>query len=178
MRRLFTFLFVCMDAVSRLLSFLFGDGRVEFVRRFVTKLAVVVGPICLVFGLGFLVSTVIFLRRSDPTTGVVVNLIPHRDAEDGSVGYAPVFAFTASDGAPYVVSSNVSSNPAGFAVGDHVPVRYEIHLPQKARIDSFWQMWLMPFVFGTIGLVWTMAGVFLSAYDRWLNRRGLSVVAG
>ena len=177
MRRLFTFLFMCLDALSRLLSLIVGDGQVEIFRRIATRASLVVGSIVMLTALCFTASTAFFLHRSVAATGQIVNLLTKRDADNGTLEYAPVFSFYAASNAFFVVSSDVYSFPAGFAVGDRVSVRYEHDSPQHARIDSFWQLWFIPFILGTTGFAATIFGIFLGAYDRWLNRRGLAVFA-
>jgi Protein of unknown function (DUF3592) len=173
--RLLTFVFLCMDWISRPLSLIFGDGYVEIARRFAMKGMLVVGPIFIVTALGFVISTAMFLKHSVQAGGVVLSLATKQDTEDGTTLYAPVFSFTAADGSAHVISSDVYTHPAGFAAGDHVQVRYAARTPQTARIDTFWQIWFTPFLCGAMGMAITICGIFLVAYDRWLNRRGLAV---
>jgi hypothetical protein len=95
----------------------------------------------LVAGLGIAVYTSIWLYRSVPGRGTVIELIPQND-DDGNVNYAARFKFIALDGKVYTVASDVATNPPGFEVGEEVRLRYLSTKPTSAKL----------FLFGSCGL--------------------------
>jgi hypothetical protein len=74
------------------------------------------------------------------------------------VSYAPVFSFTAADGNTHTVTSDISSSPAGFDIGDSVKVRYDPASPQAARIHSFFQTWGVVVISGVAGVAFVSFG--------------------
>ena len=65
-----------------------------------------------------------FIRRSAEANGEVIRLEHTKNVSSPSYeSYAPVFSFKVSDGKAYTVTSNISSSPADFSVGDSVRVR-------------------------------------------------------
>ena len=118
-----------------------------------TLVSLSAGPCALVFCFVSIIRTKGLIRRSTEVTGEVIRL--ERSKSDGrfaSYDYAPVFSFTAADGNSYTVTSEVSSNPPGFSVGESVRVRYGPANPQNARIHSFFQTWGAAVISGAIGV--------------------------
>jgi len=107
------------------------------------------GCCAVVFSLVSIVQTRNFIGRSVEVTGEVISL--KRSAGSRGVTYAPIFSFTTVDGNAYTVTSDVSSSPAGFDVGECVRVRYDPAHPENARIHSFFQTWGIAAPFGLVG---------------------------
>src|SRR5438552_9670614 len=94
----------------------------------------------LFFGIGLfaLIDTQHFLHRATVvTTGVVVECTR---TEKGAC--APVVQFKTPSGATITVTSSLSSTE--FEVGQQVPVVYDPHHPQEARLSSWSALWLFP----------------------------------
>ncbi|MFE0100699.1 DUF3592 domain-containing protein [Streptomyces sp. NPDC059009] len=53
--------------------------------------------------------------------------------------------------------SPTGSNPPSYERGDRVEVLYRADSPEDARINGFASLWLLPLIFGGIGLV--IAGI-------------------
>jgi hypothetical protein len=117
-----------------------------------------IGPCLVVYSLVAIVKTRSFIRRSVEVAGEVVRLERSKDRDRYGYTYAPVFSFIAADGNTYTVTSDVSSSPAGFDVGDPVEVRYDPADPQAARIHSFFQTWGGAVISGAVGVVFFSFG--------------------
>jgi Protein of unknown function (DUF3592) len=120
-----------------------------------------VGPCFLLVALGFGIHTELFIRHAAKVDGIVVQLTSVQ-GEDQSVAYVPTFQFKSANGALHSVTSNSGSNPAGFALGETVPVLYKTTNPASAVIASFWQLWVFTFAFGIAGIVALAVGLGLS----------------
>ncbi|OGT21787.1 MAG: hypothetical protein A2V90_08010 [Gammaproteobacteria bacterium RBG_16_57_12] len=127
--------------------------------------------IFLMTGIALLVSaayrraqTLAFLARARETTGEVIALeeVPPQEPGAGELEtYAPVVVFTADNGRKVKFTSMASSYPPRYAVGDSVPVLYEANRADQARIHSFHDLWIMPALFGGLGLAFTAVGAGL-----------------
>jgi hypothetical protein len=116
----------------------------------------VLGPCLLVWSLVSLNRTRNFLRGSESAAATVIQMNEIRSFNQTRRSYAPVFAFTASDGRTYTLTSNMASNPPAFKVGEHVLAHYQAGHPEKARLDSFAQLWLLDLIDGVFGIIFTL----------------------
>ena len=104
-------------------------------------------PLCLA---GVLYGrTKAFLKKAVTTEAEIIEMVYQSSKSGGS--YAPKYRFTAKDGTEHTVHSSISSRPPAFQTGDKVRVFYNPSAPKKTKIDTFWQLWLVPFVFGAMG---------------------------
>jgi hypothetical protein len=110
-----------------------------------------------------------FTRVAELATGVVIEMHESTD-KDGNTIYAPTFRFEDASGGQHVVSSRVYSSPKQFNVGQNVRVLYRTSEPQNARIDSYWQLWGLPTVFGILGGVLLPIG-FIALYWHKIRSR-------
>lgn len=125
------------------------------------------GGIVLLFaGCGFAMYRSVWLARSVTAQGSVVKLIQVRDEEQNSTSYAPQFTFKDQQGNVYTVNSNVRTSPPEFQVGEQVRVRYIRDNPSSAKLDGFWQLWLVPFVCCFLGIIFVPAGYLLLRLER------------
>ena len=94
--------------------------------------------------------------------GEVVRLQEHSDE---SVTYSPVVRFSGPGGRAVEFTESTSSNPPGYSVGDRVEVLYRPHEPRRsARVASPWRLYLLAAILGTIGGVFTLVGLLVSAF--------------
>ncbi len=106
-------------------------------------------------------------RTAERTFGTVVRL-----EVDGSDASAPVVEFTTAAGETAQVQGTVFSKPPDFAVGDEVQVLVPPGRPQEAVIDSFTQRWLLPAIFGAMGIIFlAISGAMLGVRARDAARR-------
>lgn len=118
---------------------------------------------------GFALKRTVFLAGSTRAEGKITSLNEVED-DDGGLTYRPVFTFVARDGTSETIQSNAGSSPAGYEVGQTVPIRYETSDPSVARIDAFWQMWPFPVAFAIAGCVTGLLGWFF----RWRVQKRLN----
>lgn len=120
------------------------------------------GIVILVVAAALTVRTLLFLHTSVATKGTVIsNVLVAQSRDDGeqvTTNFAPKFSFIAADGKTYTVVSVNASSPPEFAEGEQVRVLYNPLNPNSARIDSFWQLWFAPILFGALGVVASAVG--------------------
>jgi len=82
-----------------------------------------------------------FFTTGIEVQGTVVRL--ESSSSDGSTTYSPVFSYT-YEGQQYEYESVNSSNPPANEVGDVETLLVDPNKPNKARQNSFWELWLLP----------------------------------
>jgi hypothetical protein len=115
--------------------------------------------IFLLIGLGLLGAAVLLvvdtrndIARADKADGTVIDLLGERDS-DGDTIYYPRVRYVTRSGNPVEFTGSVGSSPPAFDVGEPVSVLYDPAEPEKARIDSFVQLWFPALILGVLGLV-------------------------
>ena len=131
----------------------------------------VAGPLFLAGALISAHRTQQFLRQSIAVQGKVVALKPVHDSRDNSISYAPAFRFDVAGSHFATVVSNTSSKPPAFKVGEAVQVHYQQGHPENAVIDSFEQLWLGDWVFGSVGALFTAISLLILVYGHKSRRR-------
>jgi hypothetical protein len=145
------------------------------IMRFFRIVFLISSSSCVVVSFGFVVYTADFVHSAIKTSGQVIRLDERLNTENNSIEYAPVFQFLAGDAKTYTITSGTASNPAGFEVGETVHVLYRSNDPAKARLDSFWQLWLVPVILLFIGLTHGFISGVLLLVERKLNRQASPV---
>ncbi|MFE7274078.1 DUF3592 domain-containing protein [Streptomyces sp. NPDC057623] len=119
------------------------------------------GAVFLVVGLILAGVSVSFLANAERAQGTVVTLEWRSDSGGSSrksrgsnepTAY-PVVEFTSKDGTPRTFRGSTGSNPPSYDKGERVEVLYRADSPEDARINGFASLWLLPLIFGGIGLV-------------------------
>ena len=111
-------------------------------------------------GAGYWASTVHeFVGRATVTSGTVIELRESRTSRRGGRVYRPVVRFQLPSGKPVVFTSRSGSNPAPYAVGDRIEVRYDPARPADAREGSLRSVWAWPVVAGGMAAIFVLAGV-------------------
>jgi hypothetical protein len=100
--------------------------------------------------------------NGDTAVGTVVE----NQEVDGSDGitYSPVIEYEV-DGVVYTYVGENSSSPPDYAVGETVTVRYNRDDHAQARINSVWELWLVPAILCPAALVLAVvlnAGAFIA----------------
>ncbi|MFF2847118.1 DUF3592 domain-containing protein [Streptomyces sp. NPDC058001] len=133
------------------------------------------GALFLVVGLILAGVSISFLADAERAPGTVVALEWRSDhsgvsrknrASDKPAAY-PVVEFTSTDGTPRTFRSSTGSNPPAYEEGERVEVLYRADSPEDARINGFASLWLLPLIFGGIGLVIAGIGTAIA----WATRR-------
>lgn len=105
-----------------------------------------------------------FRAKAHEAIGEVVaikKVPPQNPGENDVETYRPVLTFLTSSGQQVRFESMVSSYPSKYAVGDAVRVLYDPNRASEARIHAWADLWLMPTLFGGLGMVFFMVGFAL-----------------
>ena len=143
-----------------------------------TFLLIFVGIFGLI-GVAFLIASV-FTMRSEinfreeaiAAPGIVVELVPTQGSKGGTT-YKPVFQFNDRNDKVHTVTSSVASSPPSYHRGEAITVLYHPENPEGAQIDSFMESWLLPLVFGSLGIVFTAIASGCGIYSLRVRRRRL-----
>lgn len=82
----------------------------------------------------------------------------------------PVVEFTPAGGTARTFRDSTGSNPPAYEAGDRVEVLYPADSPEDARLNGFLSLWLLPLVFGGIGLVTAGVGTTIALVTRRRSR--------
>ncbi|MEW2129006.1 DUF3592 domain-containing protein [Streptomyces sp. NPDC005435] len=141
---------------------------------------------------GFLAAGVLFLGIGVALGGMSVSFLSSAERAQGTVialnwgsshsGYGrssrgsggpsahPVVTFRAKDGEQHMFTSSAGSNPPAYDRGESVEVLYRANDPDDARINGFLSLWLLPVVFGGLGVVFTAIGTVIGIVIRKQSR--------
>ena len=137
----------------------------------------VVGLITLVMGILFTKNTVSFLTNYSSATGTVIELTTQASIGVGDSvepTYSPTVSFIDSEGETIVFTSNVSSDPPTFSEGESVSVLYNKDNHQDAKVNTFYQIWLVPSGFLGMGLAFLVLGLLVLIGMMKLRNRGVA----
>ncbi|MGW6026183.1 DUF3592 domain-containing protein [Streptomyces sp. NPDC055099] len=147
-------------------------------RKWISFGAIAFGTLFTVIGLILAGVSISFLADAERAKGTVVALEWRSDSSGTSrknqgsnepVAY-PVVEFTSSDGTPRTFESSMGSNPPSYDRGEQVEVLYRADDPEDARINGFVSLWLLPLIFGGIGLVIAGVGTAVAVAGRSRRR--------
>jgi hypothetical protein len=81
----------------------------------------------------------------------------------------PLIEYVTREGRTRQFQSHIASNPPKYAVGDKVPMIYSPEKSSLVKIDSFSDLWLVPGLFSTFGLL-SLFAVILALYTKLHTR--------
>ncbi len=87
---------------------------------------------------------------------VVGNTYISRSDRRGS--YHPRVEFSTPDGQRHKFVGSTGRSPAAFSEGDQVPVLYDPKQPEHAGIDTWFQLYSVPFICFVLGGAFALAG--------------------
>jgi len=129
----------------------------------------VLGALLLMGSSAIIVKNVSFIISSQKAHGVVTDMIkPYNTSGSKHVTSAPVVEFTLKNQRSVTFTSDVSTHPPAYKVGEKVEVYYNPSNPQKAKINSFGDLWFFSFVFACASCLLVGIGVGLKYYLRKL----------
>lgn len=99
------------------------------------------------------------VQSGQQTMGVVTGYEENHSRE-GGLTYSPIIAYTAADQSHTFVSSN-SSYPPAYEIGEEVPLLYNPQDPTLARVDSWWELWLLPTMLGGAAVILALSANLL-----------------
>jgi hypothetical protein len=147
-------------------------GSANPVNLFFTCIALLIGLICTTIGAATGWSSWSSLSTARRTEGTVVELETVKPLQGvGRKGqirsknptFAPVVEYHV-DGQTYRIRGHFSSNFPPKQ-GETVSVVYPPDRPSEGMIDSFWEQWLGPLLFGGLGLIFTLVGLGMLIYQ-------------
>jgi len=95
-----------------------------------------------------------FANGTQQATGLVTAM------ERRGKGSVPVVKFkTGIEDQPITIKGRVSTSPPSVEVGETVTVLYHPASPEDGRIDTFFERFFIPFIFGILALVFSLVGL-------------------
>ncbi|MET9762311.1 DUF3592 domain-containing protein [Streptomyces sp. NPDC006372] len=143
-------------------------------RRWIVFGLIAFGALFVVVGLILAGVSVSYLTGAERAQGRVVALEWRTDhtsssrkrrVNDEPVAH-PVIEFTSKDGAPRKFEDSAGTNPPSYEVGERVEVLYRADTPEDARLNGFASLWLLPLIFGGIGLLFSGIGTVIALVTR------------
>jgi hypothetical protein len=121
------------------------------------RLLKILGRLCAALGAISLVASIVtyihacrFVDSAARAEGTVIKMVERRSRDSGTM-YSPVFVFRDAQGRNHEIYSSVSRYPPAYKVGETVTVLYDGDDPDHAKLDGFFDLWLVPLVLGIIG---------------------------
>jgi hypothetical protein len=114
------------------------------------------GILFMLLGAGLSLSSFSYSFGGLATQGMVVKLTEDPMAHGNQRSWYPLVEYQV-DGRAYTYKG-VGSNPPRYTVGQKVPILYKPGRHDAARINSFFDLWLIPLVFGGSGSVFAVMG--------------------
>ena len=141
----------------------------------------ILGVILLVVGIGFFLHTAAFVLQAKETVGSVASVSSHRTTCTSGgkhkrsypcTKYTGQILFIPENGRQVTFSTSIGSHRtscsscgADYHQGAAVPVIYDPSDPGSAKINTFFRVWGIAAILGTLGLILTLVGWF-----SWKNR--------
>ena len=105
----------------------------------------------LLLSFGMFVGNILFTLRAERTTGTVVGYETRRGSKGGAT-QAEVVEFQGPDGKTVKFVEKTSRSRFIMNTGHEVNVLYNPDNPSKARINSFWTLYVSPIILLLVGL--------------------------
>ena len=118
-------------------------------------------PISAVIMLGvsiwYAISSYGFYSNGIEVESTVVRLESSHSSDSGTT-YSPVYRYIV-DGQEYEYESVNSSSPPSHDVGEVVTLLYDPDDPGRARVNSFWELWLLPVILCPVSLFMVLLSI-------------------
>lgn len=109
-----------------------------------------------------------YASRGDEVPATVIALADHYSSDSGTT-YSPVFEYRVG-GQTYTYESVNSSDPPTHEVGERTTLLVMPDDPERARENSFWELWLLPVIMcpvaGIVALVSIVLTLFMKPWKR------------
>ncbi len=113
--------------------------------------------ILLAIGVLYGLSSWKFARQGEEVPATVIELAESHSSDSGTT-YSPVFQYRV-DGRTYTYESINSSDPPSHRVGEQVTLLVDPDDPERARENSFWELWLLPVIMCPIALMTALISI-------------------
>lgn len=104
-----------------------------------------------------------FSTKGVEVDSTVVQLAPV-SGENG-ITYKPVFRY-AYEGQEYQYTSVNAANPPSKQIGESAVLLVDPTDPNRARENSFWELWLLPVIFIPVSLMMLLLALVVAVYVR------------
>lgn len=104
-----------------------------------------------------------FANAGDEVPATVIALT--ESYSDGSTTYSPIFEYEV-DGKTYTYESVNSSSPPTHRVGEQTTLLVDPEDPERARENSFWELWLLPVIMCPVSLLVAAIAIALTLAGR------------
>lgn len=115
------------------------------------------GGMFLGFGVLLLLLDQSFARQALPAEGTVVEIRETPQGNADSRTWVPVIEFETAAGRRVRIDGPSTESPVSR--GEHVAVLYMSQHPERARVNTFDQRWLVPSVFVPLGMALCSTGI-------------------
>lgn len=103
-----------------------------------------------IIAMWMILSNIFLLLRGERTTGIVVDYEARRGSKGGTT-HAEVVEFKTDDGKTIRFAERASRTRFVFRTGHSVNVIYDPDKPHKARINSFFALYITPIILLVVG---------------------------
>jgi hypothetical protein len=155
--------------------------------RLVFSIFAVVGLGLLIGGFFAVQSTRRFLRTAISVPGVVTENVWREDRDSNnrtSWAFYPRIRFRTADGQEITFITNTGASPPSYRVNEPVTILYDPQQPYHASIQSFTELWLLPTILCSIGIVFCSFGAVALIWkgvsarkNAWLRQNGSRIQA-
>ena len=120
------------------------------------------GTWVILFGVGILYgfSSWRFATNGTEVPATVIALTESHSSDSGTT-YSPVFEYQI-DGQTYTYESVNASSPPTHEVGEQTILLVDPDNPQKARENSFWELWLLPVIMCPVSALVAVIAIILT----------------
>lgn len=129
----------------------------------------VIGLIFALTGVVVAVTTGVFVTRAERVTGEVVDYATEQNAiafmrsdEPTGILYYPVVEYSLPGGGSYTITGRTGRSARAFEVGDRVGVLVATDNPERARLDTVFEVWGTSIILGGLGVLFLVLSVFAS----------------
>ena len=150
-----------------------ASNRIYGTRRpIIAWFLIALGCAALAGALGTMLYSWHFISVAQRTIGAIVEMREQTDKDSGLTSFAPTFRFQDASGSTHTVASDFFSSPPEFHVGDSATILYHPSAPEDARIDSYWQIWGLPSLFGIGACIELPVGLIVLFWPKIFGRFG------
>ena len=110
-----------------------------------------ISSIFIVLGVWLLSANTDLIENGIKTEGKITAMVRKTDSE-GSKMWHPVVEFTTNNGIQFSKEMIFGTSPPAYETGDAVEVLYYVGNPDSAVINSYFQMYVFPWIFIAVGI--------------------------
>lgn len=128
----------------------------------------IIGLGFLAAGIGLTITAYDFSENATSTTGAVVSV--EVNYGENSTTYRPTIRFLDFAGRKQRSTTFLSSSNYNYDVGQKIDIIYDVRDPSKMRIDSWFAIWGLGFIFLVVGAVLSVVMISVSIKRRSSSR--------